>query len=288
MEDIIKIENLTYKYQIGTPFEFEALKDISLCIKKGEKAAVIGPTGSGKSTLIQHMNGLLKPTLGRVLVAGRDINKKDTDKKAPPVCFQVGLVFQYPEYQLFEETVFDDIAFGPKNMKLPPSEIKVRVKASMEAMKLDYKSMKNRSPFSLSGGEMRRTALAGILAMNPSVLVLDEPAAGLDPRGREELWELLEGLHKDMGITLVLVSHEMEDTARMANHIIIINQGSIAADGTPSEIFKKHEWLEEIGLGIPPCMELMVKLNKRGASLKADTLLIDDAVEEILKHLKEI
>jgi len=285
MEDIIKTENLNFTYQVGTPFEFKALNDINITIKKGEVVGIIGPTGSGKSTLIQHFNGLLKPTSGRILVSGRDINHKKTEKKEAPICFKVGLVFQYPEYQLFEETVFEDIAFGPRNMDIDKDEVEKRVRESIEQMGLDFEKMKDRSPFSLSGGEMRRVALAGVLAMRPGVLVLDEPTAGLDPRGCHELRELIRKLHRESNITLIMVTHEMREIARMVDHLIIIHQGEIAADGTPAEIFKRQDWIREIGLGIPPFMELMNRLRKRGIEVPANVLDVEETAAVILEKL---
>lgn len=286
-EYIIKTENLCYTYQEGTPFQFPALKNINIEIKKGGMVGIIGPTGSGKSTLVQHFNGLLKPGSGRVLVSGRDINRRSDEKKGPPICFEVGLVFQYPEYQLFEETVFEDIAFGPRNMDLNKSEVESRVKQAIEWMALDYEQIKDRSPFSLSGGEMRRVALAGVLAMKPSVIVLDEPTAGLDPRGCYELRELLKKLHREAGLTLIMVTHEMREIARMADHLIIINKGEIAADGSPAEIFRKQEWIRGIGLGIPPFMELMNRLKARGYNMPDDILDVDDAVRVILEKIRK-
>lgn len=283
MEKIIKTENMEFIYQVGTPFEYPALKDINISIKNGEMVGIIGPTGSGKSTLIQHFNGLLKPTGGRILVAGRDINIRDKNGRRPPVCFEVGLVFQYPEYQLFEETVFDDVAFGPRNMKLDEEEVEKRVRTALEWMNLDFDSMKDRSPFSLSGGEMRRVALAGVLAMEPGVLVLDEPTAGLDPKGCCELRSLLRKLHDESGMTLIMVTHEMGEIARMADHLIIIHKGGVVADGSPREIFKKQDWLEEIGLGIPPYMKLMKYLRQKGMDVRTDVLDVEEAAQEILK-----
>lgn len=284
MTDIIRLENVEYKYQEGTPFEYHALHDVNVAIRKGEMAGIIGPTGSGKSTLVQHFNGLLKPASGKVLVDGKDINAKE-QKKAPSICFEVGLVFQYPEYQLFEETVYDDVAFGPKNMDLSEEEIGERVRKAMQWLSLDYEKMKDRSPFSLSGGEMRRVALAGVLAMEPKVLVLDEPTAGLDPRGREELRSIIKRFHDEMGMTLVMVTHEMGEIARMVDHLIVVSGGEIAADSHPREIFKKADWLKEMGLGAPPYMELMKKLKQRGINVRQDVLGMKEAAGEILKHI---
>lgn len=293
MTQIIKIENLYFTYGPGTPFEFEALRDINISINKGELVGIIGPTGSGKSTLIQHFNGLLSPTSGKVLIDGRDINRKNRGKnrknkdanKDKPVCFEVGLVFQYPEYQLFEETVCEDISFGPKNMELSPEEIDSRVREAMSWMSLDFDKFKDRSPFSLSGGEMRRVALAGVLAMRPKVLVLDEPTAGLDPKGCSELRELILGFHSESDITLVMVTHEMGEIARMVDHLIVINKGEVAADGKPGDIFKRQEWIRKLGLGIPPYMKLMSRLRKRGIDIREDVLNVDSAVRAIKEKL---
>jgi energy-coupling factor transport system ATP-binding protein len=288
MENIIQTEKLNFIYQKGTPFEYYALRDVSISIKKGELAGIIGPTGSGKSTLVQHFNGLLTPTSGKILVNGTELtkgNRRKSSKKGEeqPICFDVGLVFQYPEYQLFEETVYDDIAFGPRNMKLPEDEVESWVRKSMEWMGLDFERMKNRLPFNLSGGEMRRVALAGIIAMNPGVLVLDEPTAGLDPRGRDELYDRIRQFHDNLGMTLVMVTHEMGDVARMVDHLIIMNNGEVAADGKPSEIFQKHQWLRNLGLEIPPCMELMNRLKEAGFNVDTGITNMDSALKELLK-----
>jgi len=293
MTQIIKTENLYFTYGVGTPFEFEALRNINISINKGELAGIIGPTGSGKSTLIQHFNGLLTPTSGRVLIDGRDINKRNKEKKKKvkdtdmdrPVCFDVGLVFQYPEYQLFEETVCEDISFGPNNMELSSEEIDKRVREAMSWMNLDYDKFRDRSPFSLSGGEMRRVALAGVLAMRPKVLVLDEPTAGLDPRGCNELRELILRFHRESDITLVMVTHEMGEIAKMVDHLIVINNGEVAADGKPGDIFRKQEWIRELGLGVPPYMQLMHRLRKRGIDVREDVLDVEDAVKVIREKL---
>jgi energy-coupling factor transport system ATP-binding protein len=286
MTEIIRTENLNFIYQKGTPFEFYALKDISISIKEGEMVGIIGPTGSGKSTLVQHFNGLLTPSSGKIFVAGRDISSgvKGKGKKGEQsIFFEVGLVFQYPEYQLFEETVYDDIAFGPRNMKLSEEEVKQRVKTAMDWMELDFDSMVNRSPFSLSGGEMRRVALAGVLAMQPRVLVLDEPTAGLDPKGREELFDRIRQFHDNLGMTLVMVTHEMGEVARMVDHLIIMNDGGIAADGKPAEIFEKHQQIRELGLELPPYMELMNKLKDAGFGVRTNVMDIDDAYDQLVK-----
>ncbi len=280
MDVAISLEDVSYTYQAGTPFEYEALHSVSLSISKGEIAGMIGPTGSGKSTLVQHFNGLLIPSRGKVKVMGRDINLRDRNK-SNPVCFEVGLVFQYPEYQLFEETVFEDVAFGPRNMGLSPAQVQGRVEEALEWMGLNLADYGKRSPFSLSGGEMRRVALAGVLAMRPKVLVLDEPVAGLDPRGCRELMDRICSFRDQGGVTLVLVSHEMGQVARLADHLIIIEGGRIVGDGSPNEIFQRTEWIRGLGLGLPPYMDLMEKLTRRGYDVKPDVLTDDEAAEEI-------
>ncbi|MFP4497285.1 MAG: energy-coupling factor transporter ATPase [Vulcanimicrobiota bacterium] len=288
--DIIQIKNLSYSYQKGTPFEHKALNDINVTVKKGEIIGIIGPTGSGKSTFVQHLNGLLKPSQGEVIINGIDINlkpKKQHRKELfSDICFQVGLVFQYPEYQLFEETVYEDIAFGPKNMELNNEEVAQRVKEAMDWVGLDFEKYKFRSPFSLSGGEMRRVALAGILAMKPSILVLDEPTAGLDPRGRIELYERLNRLQKDTEITLVMVSHDMGDVASMVEHLIVFNKGEIAFDGPPALVFKNTEGIKKLGLGVPPVIELMNRLRNQGMDIKQDVIDLDSAEEALCRILK--
>jgi energy-coupling factor transport system ATP-binding protein len=252
----IEIENLSYIYMPGTPFEKVALQDINLKIEDGEFAGIIGHTGSGKSTLIQHFNGLLKPTSGRVLINGLDTSGKNLKELRQ----HVGIVFQYPEHQLFEETVYKDIAFGPKNLGLPDDIVDKRVKQSMEMVGLDYEEIRDKSPFDLSGGQRRRVAIAGVLAMEPKVLILDEPTAGLDPKGRDDVYAFLCQLHKSLGITIVLVSHSMEDIAKLTNRVIVMNRGSIAMDGYTQEIFKNVEKLEEIGLSAPQVTYFMKKL----------------------------
>ncbi|NMA95714.1 MAG: energy-coupling factor transporter ATPase [Clostridiales bacterium] len=280
----IIIKKLTHIYMKSTPFESVALKDIDLEINRGEFIGIIGHTGSGKSTLIQHLNGLLKPTRGTILIDGEDIFHKDVDLRS--LRQRVGLVFQYPEYQLFEETVYKDIAFGPKNLNLPEEEIYDRIKESMEVVGLSFDSMKDRSPFELSGGQRRRVAIAGVLAMKPEVLVLDEPAAGLDPRGRDEILGQIKRLHQRHGLTTILVSHSMDDIAKLVDRIVVMNEGTIALIGTPREVFREAELLEEIGLGLPSIAKLMRELKKRGMDVKEDIYTIEDAKEVILKLKK--
>ena len=270
----IKLENLNYIYMQGSPFEKQALKDVNLEIGDGEFIGLIGHTGSGKSTLIQHLNGLMEPTGGKVFVNGIDINQKGVDKLS--VRREVGLVFQYPEHQIFEETVFKDIAFGPGNLDLSKSEIEERVYEAMCLVGLD-ESFANKSPFNLSGGQKRRVAIAGILAMKPNVLVLDEPTAGLDPQGREEILTQIKALHLSGKMTVIFVSHSMEDVAKIAQRIIVMNKGSVAMDGKPSEVFKRADELAEIGLDIPQISKLIGKLREKGVDINPDIYTVEKA-----------
>lgn len=280
----IKIENLTHVYNPKSPFETKALENINIEIGSGEFIGLIGHTGSGKSTLIQHLNGLLRPTEGKVIINGLDITDKSI--KMSDVRKRVGLVFQYPEYQLFEETVYKDIAFGPGNLTLSEEEIEHRVKESMEFVNLNYDELKERSPFELSGGQKRRVAIAGILAMKPEILILDEPTAGLDPRGRDEILQQINDLHKNKKITVILVSHSMEDIARYVDRIIVMHQSKVVLTGTPKEIFKEHGMLEDIGLGVPQVTELKIKLQEKDIYLKNDILTVEEAKLEILKWIR--
>jgi energy-coupling factor transport system ATP-binding protein len=284
--EIIVTKSLSYTYQKGTPFEYQALKDINISILKGEIVGIIGHTGSGKSTLVQHFNSLLQPTSGSIIINGKEINSKTGIKKSDPdICFEVGLVFQYPEYQLFEDTIYDDIAFGPRNMKISESEIENKVRKAMGLMDLDYESFKERSPFSLSGGEMRRVALAGVLAMEPKVLVLDEPAAGLDPKSKEDLFEKLKSLKSELGMTVIMVSHELADIARISDHLIILEKGRIVADDSPSEIFGNENIIEKLNLELPPLMKLMSKIKKSRYDVKTNVLDVQEAYVELQKML---
>lgn len=281
---IIKIDNLNYIYNQGTPFEKTALDNINLEIDEGEFIGLIGHTGSGKTTLVQHLNGLIKVQSGNLYIDGTDISKKETKFKA--IRQKVGLVFQYPEYQLFEETIYKDIAFGPKNLGLNEEEIEIRVIEAMEIVGLDYGSLKERSPFELSGGQKRRVAIAGVIAMKPKVLVLDEPTAGLDPNGRDEILDEIYELFKKGGITVVLVSHNMEDIAKIASRILVMDKGKIAMDGHPREIFKRREDLESIGLGIPQITKFMQEYKARGHNIKTDILTVEEAKEELIRYLR--
>lgn len=280
----IKIENLTHIYMPKSPFEKVALDNVSLEIKNGEFVALIGHTGSGKSTLIQHFNGLLEATGGKIVVDGIDI----TDKKAKltDIRKKVGLVFQYPEYQLFEETIAKDIEFGPRNLRLSEEEIQSRVIKSMEMVGLDYETYKDKSPFDLSGGQKRRVAIAGVIAMQPTTLILDEPTAGLDPKGRDDILAQISKLHKDYNMTIIIVSHSMEDVARIAQRIIVMNDGKVALQGTPAEVFKEVETLEKIGLGVPQVTYLVRELRKKGFNISDNVFTIDEAKKELLSILK--
>ncbi|MEW5865813.1 MAG: energy-coupling factor transporter ATPase [Bacillota bacterium] len=280
----IKVVNLYHTYSPGTPFERTALEDVTLEIADGEFVAIIGETGSGKSTLIQHFNGLLKPTRGRVLVDGVDIWQKDVRLK--DIRQKVGLVFQYPEHQLFEETIFDDVAFGPRNLGLGESEVEERVRRSLGMVRLDFEALRDRSPFEISGGEMRRVAMAGVLAMEPSVLVLDEPASGLDPRGRDEVLDEIETLHRKFGYTIVLVSHSMEDVARLAKRLIVLHRGKVLADGPTRQVFGMTELLKSVGLGVPQVTELMNELARRKKQVRTDILTVEEAEAELLRLLR--
>ena len=275
----IVIEHLNYVYMTGGPYETKALSDVNLTIHDGEFIGLIGHTGSGKSTLVQHLNGLIMPTSGRVLVDGMDLADKGTDRRA--VRQRVGLVFQYPENQLFEETVEKDIAFGPKNLGLDDAEIDRRVRDAMRRVALDYDRLHERSVFELSGGQMRRVAIAGVLAMEPQVLVLDEPCAGLDPQGREEILGLVRNLHEEAGTTIVMVSHSMDDVAALAERVIVMNHGEVVMDGTPRDVFSCGEELRGMGLDVPQAVQLAQKLRERGYDIPEGIYRIEEVKEAI-------
>ena len=278
MTPILEVRDLTHIYSVGTPFEHTALDHVSFSVEKGEFLGIIGHTGSGKSTLIQHLNGLLKPTDGEVLLSGQNIWES---KQVTRACrFRVGLVFQYPEYQLFEETVYKDIAFGPKNMGLKPDEIDRRVREAAGFVGLKPEQLEV-SPFDLSGGQKRRVAIAGVIAMEPEVLILDEPSAGLDPRGREAILAQLREYHRQKGNTIILVSHSMEEIARNVDRIVVMSGAHKLMDGTPREVFARAEELEAVGLDVPQVTKVAMALEKRG-------LLPDSAVyttEELVGRL---
>ncbi|WP_010237716.1 energy-coupling factor transporter ATPase [Clostridium arbusti] len=280
----IEIDNLTHIYMPGTPFEKKALDNISININDGEFVALIGHTGSGKSTLIQHINGILKPTSGKIIIDNFDITLKTT--KLSDIRKKVGLVFQYPEYQLFEETIEKDIAYGPINLKLNEDEVRIRVKKAMKMVGLDYETFKDKSPFELSGGQKRRVAIAGVVAMEPKVLILDEPTAGLDPRGRDDILNQTLKLQREYKMTVILVSHSMEDVAKVASRILVMNKGKCILDGKPSDIFKEIETLERVGLAVPQVTYLIRKLNEKGFNLSENIFTVDEAKKEILKVLR--
>jgi len=277
----IEIQQLTYTYMKGTPFEKAALKDINLNICKGEFVGIIGHTGSGKSTLIQHFNGLLKPSTGKVLVNGIDT----AGKGLKGLRQQVGIIFQYPEHQLFEETVLKDICFGLLKQGLDEKQVDERVKESIKAVGLDDEIL-NKSPFELSGGQKRRVAIAGVLAMKPDIIVLDEPTAGLDPGGRNEIFSFISQLHKKQGITIILVSHSMEDVAKYVNRVIVLNRGMIEMDGTPGEVFLNADRLVEIGLSAPQITYLMKRLKSIVPDINDSIYSLEQAKREILRVLK--
>lgn len=281
----IIIENLIHVYNANSPFETIALSDINFTIEAGEFVGLIGHTGSGKSTLIQHLNGLLKPTKGKIYINNLDISSKNV--KLTEIRKKVGLVFQYPEYQLFEETVYKEVAFGPTNLGLSDSEIDNRVKEALSLVGMKFEEIKDRSPFELSGGQRRRIAIASVIAMKPEVLILDEPTAGLDPRGRDEILAEIKALHSKYKLTVILVSHSMEDIAKLVDKLIVMDKGKIALLGTPREIFKQAESLERIGLGIPQITHLVRKLRERGIDIRDDILTVEEAKNEILNLVRE-
>lgn len=281
---IIDIKDLNYIYSPNTPFEKRALDNINLEINEGDFIGLIGHTGSGKSTLVQHLNGLMKPTSGTIIVDGINIVEKGASLRE--VRQKVGLVFQYPEHQLFEESIYKDIAFGPKNLGLKDEEIDSRVRNAMESVGLDFETLKDRSPFELSGGQKRRVAIAGVIAMKPKVLVLDEPTAGLDPNGRDEVLNEIRDLYEKEGITIILVSHSMEDVARLVNRILVMDKGNIVMDDTTREVFKRAPELEEIGLGIPQITSFMRDFKAKGNDVRDDILTVEEAKTEIMNFLR--
>lgn len=275
----ISIRNVSYIYNQGMPFEKKALNNINLDIDAGEFIALIGHTGSGKSTLVQHLNGLNEPTMGEILYDG--INYREKGKKIATLRQKVGLVFQYPEYQLFEETVKKDIAFGAINLGLSEEEVDGRVRRAMERVGLSYDDVGDESPFSLSGGQKRRVAIAGILAMEPEVLVLDEPTAGLDPHGSREILREIKGIYDTTDTTIVLVSHSMEEVAQLATRMIVMDKGEVRMDGTPREIFKREKELEAIGLGVPQVRSAMTMLREKGLDVEENCITVDEALKEL-------
>lgn len=281
----IIFDNVTYTYMPNTPYQRTAIQDINLTINKGEFVGIIGHTGSGKSTLVQHMNGLIAPTSGRVTIDGVDLKAKN--QAARDARRRVGMVFQYPEHQLFEETIYQDIAFGPKNLGVPAEQMESRIRRAMDFVGLDYETYKDRSPFNLSGGQMRRVAIAGVIALEPDYLALDEPAAGLDPSGRDDIFGQIVKLHQQTGITVILVSHNMEDVARFASRVLVMNGGQISLDGIPRDIFiNGRQELKEAGLDVPPLTALIDKLQTKGLPISNTALTAKAAAEEISKAIR--
>ena len=283
---LIEINNLTHIYSEGMPFEKRAIDNLNLKIEENEFIGLIGHTGSGKSTFIQHLNGLLKPSSGEIIIDGKKIDKSGTN--LTELRKKIGLVFQYPEYQLFEETIEKDIAFGPNNLELSEEEVLKRVKNSMDSVGLDYEIYKDKSPFDLSGGLKRRVAIAGVLAMEPKVLILDEPTAGLDPRGRDEILSEIKSIHEKRKVTVILVSHSMEDVAKIAERIIVMDKGKLFLDSNPREIFRNEDKLLSVGLGIPQITSLMRTLKKKGLDINEDAITVEEAKESLEKYLRGV
>lgn len=282
---ILDVRGLSHVYSVGTPFERKALNDVSLTVRKGEFIALIGHTGSGKSTLVQHLNGLLRPTAGQVLFHGENIF--DSSSNLRQIRFRIGLMFQYPEYQLFEETVGQDIAYGPANMGLGNHEITQRVTDAIEAVGLPA-DIADKSPFELSGGQKRRVALAGIIAMQPEILILDEPTAGLDPVGREEVFDLIRRLHDTRGTTVILVTHSMEDAARVASRLVVMRDGGIFLTGASAEVFAQAAALERAGLSVPQVTKVMMELQRRGLPVNTGCHTVQQAAEQLLACRREV
>ena len=280
MAATIEVRNLSHTYSVGTPFQHDAVKHLNFTVERGEFLGIIGHTGSGKSTLIQHLNGLLKPTEGDVLLDGESIWKDKLTTRAAR--FRVGLVFQYPEYQLFEDTVFQDIAFGPKNMGLKEDEIRQRVLRAAEFAGVNPDVL-DKSPFDLSGGQKRRVAIAGVIAMEPEVIVFDEPTAGLDPAGCASLLENIRAYRQATGATILMVSHSMDDVARLADRLLVLNEGQVEMLGKPSEIFTQAQRLREIGLNVPQVTTLFLRLKELGAPVDPATYTVEDALEQLLR-----
>ncbi len=280
---MIEVKNLTHIYNEGLPHESVALDNVSFRIEDKSFVGVIGHTGSGKSTLLQHLNGLLKPDSGSIVIDGVDIT--DSHTKMLDIRKKVGLVFQYPEYQLFEETVAKDVAFGPTNLGLDQEEIDARVRESIGLVGLDYERLKDKSPFELSGGQKRRVAIAGVLAMKPDILVLDEPTAGLNPKAHFDILDMVADIHRRENNITIFVSHNMNDIARMSDQVLVIDKGRLAIDGTPSEVFRKEEELKAMGLALPDATEIVSQLRKKGLELPVDCLTVDQAANAIAAAL---
>lgn len=280
----IRVENVTHIYKQED--EHKALDEVNLSIQDNEFIGLIGHTGSGKSTLVQLLNGLIKPTNGSVVVDGQDITKEKTNLKE--IRRKIGLVFQYPEHQLFEETVYDDVAFGPRNLGLSNKEIQERVEEAMKLVGLDFAAFKTRSPFNLSGGQQRKVAFAGVLAMKPQALILDEPSAGLDPQGREQLINLLKHLYNQYNMTIILISHRMEEIARLSSRVIVMNQGRITLDGSPQEVFGQVEKIRKLALDLPEITEILWCLKQKGKGVRTNIFTIAEAISEISREMRGI
>lgn len=280
----IILDKVSYRYSIGTAYEVLALKEVSLGIGDGEFVGIIGHTGSGKSTLIQHLNGLLRATSGHIYVDGADIYDEGYDLKS--LRGKVGMVFQYPEHQLFEATILEDVCFGPLNQGLDKRKARLRAIEALQSVHFP-RDLYDQPPFDLSGGQKRRAAIAGVLAMKPEVLVLDEPTAGLDPAGRDEIFELIEGMRQELGITILLVSHSMEDVARYVDRLIVMDTGAVLFDGTPGEVFSHYRELETVGLAAPQVTYLMHDLEGRGLPVRTDILTVEEAADEIMRCRRE-
>ena len=281
----IEVRNLNYIYNAGMPGETVALNDVSFDVADREILGIIGHTGSGKSTLLQHLNGLIKPASGEIYVDGECIT--DGKAKMTDVRRKVGLVFQYPEYQLFEETVAKDVAFGPKNLGMDEAEIEERVKTAIALVGLDYEEIKDMSPFELSGGMKRRAAIAGVIAMDPKILILDEPTAGLDPSAHKEILAMVRRIHDEMGIILIFVSHNMADIAEMSDRVMVMSGGKVALEGTPAEVFSQGSRLAEMGLGVPPAREIAELIKSKAPGFKSEALTADEAAGDIRKYMEE-
>lgn len=282
---VLCCEKLNYLYSVGTPFETAAVKNVDFSADEGEMIGIIGHTGSGKSTLIQHMNGLLEPHSGCVILNGNDIWSKENRKKIRNVRFTVGLCFQYPEYQIFEENIFKEIAFGPKQMGLSNEEIALRVRESMEFVGLKG-DMVDKSPFGLSGGQKRRVAIASVIAMKPQVLILDEPCAGLDPKGRDSILDMIKEYQRSTGSTVIIVSHSMEDVARLCTKVYVMNGGKVAMSGSVAEVYSRGNELKNMGLNVPQVTDIFIKLKERGVDCKTDIYTLEQAQVELERLLK--
>lgn len=282
---VLCCEKLNYLYSVGTPFETAAVKNVDFSADEGEMIGIIGHTGSGKSTLIQHMNGLLEPHSGCVILNGNDIWSKENRKKIRNVRFAVGLCFQYPEYQIFEENIFKEIAFGPKQMGLSSEEIALRVRESMEFVGLKG-DMVDKSPFDLSGGQKRRVAIASVIAMKPQVLILDEPCAGLDPKGRDSILDMIKEYQRSTDSTVIIVSHSMEDVARLCTKVYVMNGGKVAMSGSVAEVYSRGNELKNMGLNVPQVTDIFIKLKERGVDCKTDIYTLEQAQAELERLLK--